>query len=178
MPPFTVNPDRVDPYKNFKFKLKWDGQYVAGVSRVSALRRTTEVVTHREGGDPSTAHKSPGQTDFAPITVERGVTHDAAFEKWANKVWTYPGSSGPGGQVSLADFRKDIVIELYNEAGQLVMAYQVYRCWPSEFEAIADLDADGNAVAFQRLVLQNEGWARDTSIVEPVEPRSPDSKAD
>ena len=166
MPPFTVNADRVDPYKNFKFRLKWDGQYVAGVSKISALRRTTEVVRHREGGDASSVHKSPGQTDFAPITIERGVTHDAAFEQWASKVWLHSGA----GAVSLADFRKDIVIELFNEAGQLVIAYRVYRCWPSEFEAIADLEADGNAVAIQRLVLQNEGWERDTSVVEPAEP--------
>ena len=171
MPPFTVNADRVDPYKNFKFRLKWDGQYVAGVAKMTALRRTTEVVRHREGGDAATVHKSPGQTDFAPITIERGVTHDAAFEQWASKVWLQAGS----GAVSLADFRKDIVIELYNEAGQLVIAYRVYRCWPSEFEAIADLDADGNAVAIQRLVLQNEGWERDTSVVEPTEPSSRDA---
>lgn len=178
MPPFTVNPQRVDPYKNFKFRLKWDGQYVAGVSRISALRRTTEVVRHREGGDPSSSHKSPGLTDFAPITIERGVTHDAAFEQWANKVWDRPHATGPGPQTSLADFRKDIVIELYNEAGQLVMAYKVYRCWPSEFEAIADLEAAGSAVAIQRLVLQNEGWERDASIAEPLEPKLADKAAD
>ena len=172
MPPFTVNADRVDPYKTFKFRIKWDGKYVAGVSKVSALARTTQVVTHREGGDPSTSHKSPGQTDFAPITIERGVTHDAAFEQWANMVFSYTGSGAPGPQISLADFRKDIVIELYNEAGQLVMAYKVYRCWPSEFQAVADLDAEGNGVAIQTLVLQNEGWERDTSVVEPQEPGS------
>ena len=172
MPPFTVNADRVDPYKTFKFRIKWDGKYVAGVSKVSALVRTTQVVTHREGGDPSASHKSPGQTDFAPITVERGVTHDPAFEQWANMVFNYTGSGVPGPQISLADFRKDIVIELYNEAGQLVLAYKVYRCWPSEFRAVADLDADGNGVAFQTLVLQNEGWERDASVVEPQEPGS------
>jgi phage tail-like protein len=172
MPPFSVNADRVDPYKNFKFRLKWDGQYVAGVSKVSALRRVTEVVTHREGGDPSTAHKSPGQTQFEAITIERGITHDVAFEAWANKVFDPAHAGGPGPQMSLADFRKDIFIELYNEAGQLVMAYRVRRCWPSEYEAVADLEAGASGVAIQRLVLQNEGWERDTSIVEPAEPRT------
>ena len=173
MPPFSVNADRVDPYKNFKFRLKWDGRYVAGVSRVGGLRRVTEVVTHREGGDPSTAHKSPGQTTFDAITIERGVTHDTEFEQWANQVFDL--FAGRGHEMGLADFRKDVVIELYNEAGQLVIAYRVYRCWPSEYQAIGDLEADGNAIAIQKLVLQNEGWERDLSVVEPAEPRSADA---
>ena len=168
MAQFTVNPDRFDPYKNFKFRLKWDGRYIAGVSKVSALRRTTEVVSHREGGDPSTAHKSPGLTRYEPVTIERGVTHDLEFERWANKVWNRQGSSGA--EVSLADFRKDVTLELYNEAGQLVMAWRIYRCWPSAFQALPDLDANANAVAIQTLVLENEGWERDYEVVEPTEP--------
>ena len=126
---------RFDPYKNFKFRVKWDGKYVAGVSKVGALKRTTEVVKHREGGDPSTSRKSPGRTEYEAITLERGVTHDKEFEQWANKVWNY--GSGLGAEVSLKDFRKDIIIEVYNEAGQLVIAYKVYRCWVSEFQAHA-----------------------------------------
>jgi phage tail-like protein len=168
MAQFTVNADRVDPYKNFKFRLKWDGRYIAGVSKVSALRRTTEVVSHREGGDPSTAHKSPGLTKYEPVTIERGVTHDLEFERWANKVWNRQGAAGE--EVSLADFRKDVVLELYNEAGQLVMAWRIYRCWPSTFQALPELDANANAVAIQTLVLENEGWERDYEIVEPTEP--------
>ena len=174
MTQFSVNPNRVDPYKNFKFRLKWDGRYIAGVSKISSLRRSTEVVSHREGGDPSTTHKSPGQTVFEPITIERGVTHDLEFERWANKVFDRGG--GPGHGVSLADFRKDITIELYNEAGQLVLAYRVHRCWPSEFQALPDLQADGNAVAIQTLVLQNEGWERDHDVVEPKETSSGDAE--
>jgi phage tail-like protein len=139
MAEFTVNPQRVDPYKNFKFRLKWDGRYIAGVSKVSALRRTTEVVAHRQGSDPSTSHKAPGATRYEPITIERGVTHDMEFERWANKVASLGASAGE--QASLKDFRKDVLIELYNEAGQLVMAYKVYRCWPSVFQALPDLDA-------------------------------------
>jgi phage tail-like protein len=165
---FTVNPTRVDPYKQFKFRVKWDGRYVAGVSKVSALRRTTEVVEHREGGSPSTSHKSPGRTKFDAITLERGVTHDPEFEAWANKVWKL--GAGLGSEVSLADFRKDIVIELLNEAGQVVHAYKVYRCWPSDYVALGDLDAHAAHVAFEQLTLQNEGWERDTSVVEPKEP--------
>ena len=170
MPEFTVNAGRVDPYKNFKFRVKWDGRYVAGVSRMSALRRTTEVVEHREGGDPSTSHKSPGRTEYDAITLERGVTHDAEFERWANKVWHL--GSGAGGEVSLADFRKDVLIELFNEAGQLVKAFKVYRCWPSEYQALPDLEANANAVAIETLRLENEGWERDESVVEPAEPSS------
>jgi phage tail-like protein len=168
MPEFTVNPARVDPYKNYKFRVKWDGRYVAGISRVSALVRSTEVVEHREGGDPSTSHKSPGLTRYAPITLERGVTHDTAFEDWANLVWKL--GAGLGAEVALKEFRKDIIIEFYNEAGQLVLAYKAYRCWVSEYQALPDLDADANAVAIQHIKLENEGWERDTNVPEPVEP--------
>jgi len=168
MAQFSVNPNRFDPYKNLKFRVKLDGRYVAGVSKVSALKRTTEVVEHREGGDPSTVRRSPGQTKYEPITLERGVTHDPEFEQWANKVWNW--GSGLGSEVSLADFRKDLIIELYNEAGQLVMAYKVYRCWPSEYQALPDLDAGANAVAIQTLTLQHEGWERDYDVKEPSEP--------
>ena len=163
MPEFPVNPTRFDPYKNFKFRVKWDNKYVAGVSRVSGLERTTEVVEHREGGDPSTSRKSPGLTQFAPITLERGLTQDSAFEDWANLVWKL------GSQMSLKEFRKDIIIELYNEAGQLVRAYHVYRCWPSEYQALSDLDANAATVLIEHLTLQNEGWERDTAVTEPVE---------
>jgi phage tail-like protein len=168
MAEFTVNPTRFDPYKNFKFRVKWDGKYIAGISKVSGLRRTTEVIQHREGGDPSTSRKSPGLTEFEPITLERGVTHDPEFENWANKVWNLGGS--PGTEVSLKNFRKDIVLELYNEAGQLVLAYKIYRCWVSEYEILPELDANANAIAIEHITLQNEGWERDVSIKEPAEP--------
>ena len=166
MAKFSVNTHRFDPYKNFKFRVKWDGRYVAGISRVSALRRVTEVIEHREGGDPSTSRKSPGRTRYEPITLERGVTHDAALEDWANRVWRHGAA---GSEVSLRDFRKDVTIELYNEAGQLVIAYRVYRCWVSEFQALPDLDAGIGSVAIQSITLQNEGWERDTAVVEPKE---------
>jgi len=168
MTQFSVNPSRFDPYKNFKFRVKWDGRYVAGLSKVSALKRTTEVVKHREGGDPSSTRKSPGRTEFDAITLERGVTHDLEFEKWANKVWNF--GAGLGAETSLKDFRKDLIIEVYNEAGQVVLAYKVFRCWVSEFQATADLDANANAVLIQHLKLENEGWERDVAVVEPSEP--------
>jgi phage tail-like protein len=166
MPQFNVNPHRFDPYKNFKFRVKWDGHYVAGVSRISALTRTTEVVTHREGGDPSVSRKSPGRTTYEPITLERGITHDTDFEDWANKIHRLGG--GPG-EISLANFRKDIIIDFFNEAGVTVLSYKVFRCWVSEYQALPDLDASANAVAIEHLVLQNEGWERDLEVKEPVE---------
>ena len=168
MAKFTVNASRFDPYKNFKFRVKWDGRYVAGVSKVGALKRSTEMVEHREGGDPSSSRKSPGRTKFEAISLERGVTHDIEFERWANKVWNY--GSGLGAEVSLKDFRKDIIIEVYNESGQLAIAYKVYRCWVSEYQALSDLDANANAVAIQSIKLENEGWERDYAVVEPKEP--------
>ena len=168
MAEFTVNPERTDPYKNFKFRVKWDGRYVPGVTRVSALKRTTEVMEYRAGGDPSLVNKSPGRTRYEPIVLERGVTHDPAFEQWANKTWKKGASAGK--EASLADFRKDIVIEFYNESGQLVIAYKVFRCWVSEFQALPALDANSGAIAVQSIKLENEGWERDLSVPEPAEP--------
>jgi len=168
MAEFTVNAHRFDPYKNFKFRVKWDGRYVAGVSKVSALKRSTEVIDHRDGGDPSSTRKSPGRTKYEPITFERGVTHDEAFEAWAKKVWHL--GAGLGAEVSLQDFRKNLVIEVCNEAGQVAIVYKVYRCWVSAYQCLSDLDANANAVAIQTLTVENEGWERDTSVTEPVEP--------
>src|SRR5437879_9022056 len=159
MAEFSVIAGRFDPYKNFKVRVKWDGRYVAGISKVSSLKRTTEVVKHRDGGDPSSSRKSPGRTEYEAVTLERGVTHDVDFEQWANKVWNY--GSGLGAEVSLKDFRKDIIIELYNEAGQLVIAHKVYRCWVSEYQAMPDLDAYANAVSLADIQLEKDAWERD-----------------
>lgn len=167
MAEFSVNTHRFDAYKNFKFRIKWDGRYVAGVSKIGSLKRTTEVVKHREGGDPSSSRKSPGRTEYEAITLERGVTHDIDFERWANKIWNF--GAGLGSEVSLKDFRKDIIIEVYNESGQLAYCYKLYRCWVSEFQAQADLDANANAVLIQTLKLENEGWERDVETTEPTE---------
>ena len=168
MAQFSVNAQRLDPYKNFKFRVKWDGRYVAGVSKVSVLKRTTEMIKYRSGGDPSSSFKTPGRTEYVAVTLERGVTHDTDFETWANKVWNF--ASMPGGEVSLADFRKDVIVELLNEAGQTVLAYNLYRCWVSEYQALPDLDANANAVAIAKLKLEVEGWERDYAVVEPKEP--------
>ncbi len=165
MAQFVVNTHRFDPYKNFKFRVKWDGVYVAGISKVSALKRSTEPVTHREGGDPSTSRVSPSSWKFEPITLERGVTHDPAFEAWANLIYSVEGDAA----ISLRNFRKDIIIELLNEQGTVALAYKIYRCWVSEYQALPELDANANATAIQTLVLQNEGWERDVSVPEPTE---------
>jgi phage tail-like protein len=152
---FTVNAQRFDPYKNFRFRVKWAGRYVADVSKVSALKLGTEMVDHREGGDSSSYRKLPGRTKYGAITLERGVTHDTEFEKWASF------------QVSLENTRKDITLEVYDEAGQLALAYRIYRCWVSEFQAMPDLDANANSLAIQRIKLENEGWERDEDVTEP-----------
>lgn len=164
MAQFSVNTHRFDPYKNFKFRVKWDGKYVAGVSKVSSLKRTIEVVKHREGGDPSVTRKSPGKAEFDAITLERGVTHDPEFEIWANLAFNIQGS----GAMSLKDFRKDLIIEVQNEAGQTVLSYKIFRAWVSEFSQ-GDLDANGNGVLIQTIKLENEGWERDSGVTEPTE---------
>lgn len=162
-PQFTVNTQRFDPYKNMKFRIKWDGRYVAGMSKISALKRSTEPVTHREGGDPSTARISPSVWKFEPLTLERGVTHDPEFEKWANLIYNTDGDAA----ISLENFRKDIIVELLNEQGVVAKAYKVYRCWVSEYQALPDLDANAHAVAIEHMVIQNEGWERDVAVTEP-----------
>jgi len=168
MAEFTVNAQRFDPYKNFKFLVLWDGRTVAGCSKISPLKRTTEVVKHRNGGDPSSPRKSAGRTEFEAITIERGVTHDPEFDRWANKVWTV--GQGLGSESSLRDFRKDIVIQVLNEAGQVALAYKVYRAFPSEYQVLGEMDANANAVAIQHLKLECEGWERDLEVAEPDEP--------
>ncbi len=170
MAQLVAKPNRFDPYKNFKFRVKFGDSpdYVAGISKVGALKRTTEVVEHREGGDPSTSRKSPGRTKYEAITLERGVSHDPAFEAWANKVWDFGAAAGA--ESSLADFRKDIIIDVFNEAGQKVISYKVFRCWVSEYQGLPDLDANANAVAIQTIKLENEGWERDTLFVPSDEP--------
>jgi phage tail-like protein len=174
MAQFTVNATRLDPYKNFKFLVYWEGSTnpVAGVSKVGALKRTTEPVEHREGGDPSSSHKSPGRTKYEAITLDRGVTHDLEFQQWANKVWDYGKKPGKedSKEVSLKDFRRNIRIVLLNEAGQPVIAYNVFRCWVSEYQALPDLDANANVVALEHLKIENEGWEMDMEQKEPTEP--------
>ena len=167
---FPANPTRLDPYKNFKFQVFFAGRSdpVLGVSKVTGLKRTTEVVEHRNGGEASMTHKSPGRTKYEAITLERGVTQDKDFEDWANKIWNV--SSGPGTEVSLKDFRRDLIIELRNEANQTVLKYNVFRCWVSEYQALPDLDANANAIAIQHIKIENEGWQLDKDYTEPVEP--------
>jgi phage tail-like protein len=164
---FSKQPLQHDPYKGDKFRVKFSNSpnYVAGVSKMSKLTRTTEVVEHREGGDPSMSRKSPGRTKFEPITLERGVTHDTDFEIWASKVWNFNG--GPGAESSLADFRRDIIIDVFNQAGQKVKSYQVFRAWVSEYQASSDFDANANAVLIEHIKIEHEGWQRDISVTEP-----------
>ena len=163
MAQFVVNPTRFDPYKSYMFRVRWDGEYIAGLSKMSALRRTTEPVTHRVGGDPSRERKSPGTSKFEAVTLERGVTHDPAFEAWANLVHSLENP------ISLANFRKDIIVDVFNEANQLAISYRLFRCWVSEFQALPELDANTNAVAIETIKVELEGWSRDTSVTEPVE---------
>lgn len=165
MPQFTINTTRFDPYKNYKFRLKWEGRFVAGVSKISALKRATEPVPFREGGDNSTQRLSPSTWKFDPIMIERGVTHDVEFEAWANLVNNMTGDAG----MSLANFRRQVTIQLLNEAGQVAKSYNVYRCWISEYTALPELDSNAHVVAIEKIMLQNEGWARDIALTEPTE---------
>jgi len=165
MAKFAANPTRFDPYRNFNFRVKIDNQYVAGLSKCSALKRTTEVTPWREAGDPASSRQLPGKTKFEAVTLEAGLTHDPTFEAWANLVHNFQGAASS----SLKNFRKDILIDVFNEGGQKVMSYNVYRCWVSEYQALPDLDPNGNAVAITHIKIENEGWERDESLTEPTE---------
>lgn len=157
------------PYANYRFKVRWGGGYVLGCSRVSGLSRSTEVIRHREGGDPSPVRVTPGQTEYAPIVLERGVSYDVTFQQWANKVFDHTNAAAAGNP-SPPDFRKDLTIEVFNEAGQKVLAYNVFRAWVSELRAGSELDGIGNALVVESITLQNEGWIRDPSVDAPAEP--------
>jgi phage tail-like protein len=165
MATFTVNPTRTAPYRGFKFRVKWDGKYVAGISKVGALKKTTEMVEFRSGGDQSTSQKLQGRTKYEAITLSAGVTHDTAFEEWANAVNNFQGDASGSNKTS----RKDIIIDVFNENDQKVLSYKVFKCWVSEYQALPELDAGANAVMIQTIKLENEGWERDTSVVEPAE---------
>lgn len=163
---FTVNAHRYDPYKNYKFRvLNGDGVTVLGVSKVGPLKRSTEVVTHRSGGENSFEHKSPGRTSYDAVTMERGITHNTEFERWANLVHSYDGDPS----MDLVNYKQDLSLEVLNERGQVALRYFLYDCWVSEFTAVPDLDAGANAVAVESLTLQLEGWARDVDAAEPDE---------
>jgi len=155
---FQLNCSGTQSNDQLEVRVKWDGRYIPGILRVSGLSRTTEVVTHRQGSDPSNEIKSPGRTSYEPIVLERQRTQDNSFEELANRV----GPAAQDTSVSLSDFRKDIILELY-EANQLVIAYDVFRCWPSEYVAFTDADINGHRVTIESITIENEGWARDTS---------------
>jgi phage tail-like protein len=167
MAQFSVNSSRIDPFKNFRFLVKFEGNPapVAGLSKISPLKRTTEVVSHREGGDLSTPRHSPGMTKYEPITLERGVTFDTAFEEWANLVYTTEGT----GAVSLAAYKRNLIVDVQNLQGIVVKSYRVFRAWVSEFTSLPELDSNANATMIESIVIQNEGWERDVDVVEQAE---------
>lgn len=173
MAQFPKNPQRLTPYANFRFQILFGTTVVAGVSKVGGLTRTTQVIKHREGADPRTTHLAPGQTEFGPLTLERGVSYDMAFAQWANKTFDWSNSQGTAPtamDTSLLDFRQTVTINIYNEAGQKVLAYNVYNCWVSEYNGMTELDGAGNALVIESMTIQNEGWERDWTVTEQVEP--------
>lgn len=166
MTEFSVNPHRRHPYGNRKFQVKWDGEPVPGVTRVSGLVRRTDAIADRDGADPGVPLPTPGETRYDPITLERGVTHDDAFEDWARLVFDREGGSK---ETDLDEFQKDVLVELLNEGGQVVKVYRVYDCWPSEYVALGRLDANDPSRATESLTLRHTGWVRDREVTEPEE---------
>lgn len=161
---FVVNANRFDPYKNFKFRILWDGKVVMGVSKVSALKRTTEVVKHRSGGDDSRDRLSPGKTSYEAITIERGLTHDSEFAAWANRIHDWNGDP----MMDLAGYKKDLLLEFMNEKGQVAFRYYLFNCWVSDYTALPDLDANANAIAIESMKIELEGWQQDAATTEPA----------
>jgi len=165
--PFSVNTSRFDPFKNYRFRVYFGTATtaVAGVSKVGGLKRSSDAIEYKEGGN-TIIRKGLGRTKYDPITLERGITFDTDFEIWANAAQVLDKGSPSS---SLANLRKEIRIELLNEAGQAVFRYIVHSAWVSEYQALPDLDAGGNAIALEHIKLENEGWERDTSLAEPKE---------
>ena len=165
MPQFNVNSHRSDPYKNFKFRVIWENQPVAGLSKMSAIKRATEVVEWREAGGPSIIRKLPGRTKFEPVTLEAGLTHDRQFMNWADQINNPQGDAA----MSLLNYRKEVVVEVLNLQGVPAMAFRLRRAWVSEFQAVPEMDANANAVAIQTLKLEYEGFELDEAVAEPAE---------
>jgi len=163
---FPANAHRHDPYRTFKFQVLIDGKPVAGLRKMGALKKTTEAVEWRTGGDPTHVRKLPGGTKYEPITLEQGLTHDPVFEQWANLVNNIDGDAA----MSLVSFRKDIVINVLNLQGTVAISYQIKRAWVSEYQALPELDAGTtNTVGIQTIKLEHEGWDRDEAVSEPSE---------
>jgi phage tail-like protein len=165
-PLFPVNAHRHDPYRTFKFQVVIDGQIVAGLRKMTALKKKTEPVKWRTAGDPSHERVMPGGTSYEPVTLEQGLTHDPVFELWANLVNNLEGDAA----MSLKNFRKSIVINVLNLQGQVAISYKLNRAWVSDYQALPDFDAGSmNTVGIQSITLQHEGWSRDTAVAEPAE---------
>ena len=165
MPQFPVNTHRLDPYKNFKFRVKWENQYVAGLSKMSAIKRSTEVIEWREAQEKSVVRKLPGRTKFEPVTFEAGLTHDQQFIIWADLVNSPQGDAA----MSLKNYRKEVTVEVLNLQATPVMAFLLHRAWVAEFQALPEMDANANAVAIQTLKIEYEGFSVDAAITEPAE---------
>ena len=162
----NASTNRFDPYRTFRFRVKWDNQYVAGLTKMGALKRTTEMVEYREAGVNITSRKLPGKSSYQAVTLEAGVTYDTAFEDWANSVNDFASHN----ITSLGEFRKNITLDVFNEAGQKALSYNLYRCWVSEYQALPDLDAGANAVAITTVKLEFEWFERDLAVVETQGP--------
>lgn len=163
--PVSIRSSIMDPLLTYKFVVSWEVggslQVVAGVSKIGPLKRTTESVGYANEPGPVI----PGQTKYAEIELERGIIFDVAFERWANKLWEYGSTATLGSEVSLADFRKHLRIDVLNQAGQIVRRYDVFNCWPSALTLLPELDAGAaGSIALESMTLQNEGWTRDTTI--------------
>jgi phage tail-like protein len=148
------------PYRNFKFRVYFEGKSepVALVSKMTALKRTTEVVEWRQGGESNTVRKLAGKSKYEPITLEQGLSLDTDFEDWADRVNKWGGTD-----LSQKDneFRKELRVEVLDLDGEVVLKYKMHKCWVSEYTAIPDFDANANAVAIKTLKIENEGWEKD-----------------
>jgi len=162
--PFTVNINRFNPYPNYAFLVYFgfSTSPVAAVSKVSALKCSSDVIEYKDGGSLIIL-KGLGRTKYEPITLERGLTFDQDFADWANAAQLLDKGAPTR---SLKNLRKEVRIDLLNEARQPVYRFFVHRCWVSEYQALPDLDAGANAIAIEHLKLENEGWERDTSLAE------------
>src|SRR3954454_21683771 len=143
---------RIDPFRNFRYRLEIDSIAQAGVTEVMIAETSIDAVDYREGTAPAHVRKLSGLTKYGNITLKWGLTVGGTaldLFKWHNDV--------SAGQIK--DKRKKVVIVVQDEAGGDAARFVISDAWPVKYDP-SDLNAKGNEVMIELLELANEGIER------------------
>jgi phage tail-like protein len=136
---------RVDPYRNYNFKLEIDGISRAGFRECSGLDATSDPIEYREGNEKVfTPRKLPGQTKYSNISLKYGITDDHSLWDWRKK--TIDGKTE----------RKNGSIVLMNEDGEEKIRWNFVNGWASKWTGIS-FNATANEVGIETLEIAHEG---------------------